>query len=79
MEDDLIHLLSKVQDANLKIGEDIGIISYNETPWKKFILNGITTISTDFVKMGQMTANLVLNNSTEKLQVPFSLTLRDSL
>lgn len=79
MEDDLIHLISKVQDANLKIGEDIGIISYNETPWKKFILNGITTISTDFVKMGQMAANLVLNNSSEKLQVPFSLTLRNSL
>ncbi len=79
MEDDLIYLLSKIQESKFIVGKDIGIISYNETPWKQFILNGITTISTDFVKMGQMAAELVIKNSTEKLQVPFTLTLRNSL
>lgn len=79
MEDDLIYLLNKIQDSKLVVGSDIGIISYNETPWKKFILNGITTISTDFNKMGQMAAEMVLNNSTEKLVVPFTLTIRASL
>ncbi len=29
----------------------LGVISYNETPLKKIILNGITTISTDFQMM----------------------------
>jgi hypothetical protein len=79
MEDDLIDLLSKIKESNLKVGSEIGIISYNETPWKQFILNGITTISTDFIKMGRMAAEMVLTNSTDKLQVPFTLTLRDSL
>lgn len=79
MEDDLIHLLSKVIESNLKVGSEIGIISYNETPWKQFILNGITTISTDFIEMGKMAAEMVLTNSSDKLQVPFTLTLRNSL
>jgi DNA-binding transcriptional regulator YhcF (GntR family) len=79
MEDDLVVLLDKIRGTQLKVGKDVGIISYNETPWKKFILNGITTISTDFKKMGELAADLVLNNSTDHLEVPFALILRKSL
>lgn len=79
MEDDLIVLLDKVQSGNLVVGKHIGIISYNETPWKRFILEGITTISTDFKKMGEMVAEMVLDNKNAKLEVPFRLTLRKSL
>ncbi len=79
MEDDLVVLLEKIQGTELKVGTDIGIISYNETPWKRFMLNGITTISSDFKRMGEMVADLVLNNSREYIEVPFALTLRNSL
>ena len=79
MEDDLVILLGKVKSSDLKVGENIGIISYNETPWKPFILNGITTISTDFKKMGQMAAEMVLSDENKQLAVPFKLTLRNSL
>ncbi len=79
MEDDLVTLLEKIQVSNLKVGEDIGIISYNETPYKKFILNGITTISTDFKAMGEYAAEIVATNQMKKREVPFSLTLRQSL
>lgn len=79
MEDDLIVLLDKIQSGNLVVGKDIGIMSYNETPWKRFILDGITTISTDFKKMGEIVAHMVLSNKNEKVEVPFRLTLRKSL
>ncbi len=79
MEDDLVVLLEKIKETELKVGTDIGIISYNETPWKRFMLNGITTISSDFKKMGEMVADLVLNKSKEHIEVPFALTLRNSL
>ena len=79
MEDDLVVLLEKIQGSQLKVGKDVGIISYNETPWKRFILNGITTISTDFNKMGEMVADMVLNKNIKHLEVPFKLTLRKSL
>jgi DNA-binding LacI/PurR family transcriptional regulator len=64
---------------DLKIGEQVGIISYNETPLKKVILNGITTISTDFHQMGVIAAELILSDSKEHIKVPFKLTLRQSL
>jgi DNA-binding transcriptional regulator YhcF (GntR family) len=79
MEDDLVILLEKIQASYLTVGKDIGIISYNETPWKRFILEGITTISTDFKKMGEMAAHMVLNNENKKLEMPFTLTLRSSI
>ncbi len=79
MEDDLLVLLSKIKTTHLTLGEDVGIISYNETPWKQFILNGITTISTDFKKMGEMAAQIILNKEIKQVEVPFTLTLRSSL
>lgn len=79
MEDDLVELIEKIIGSKLKIGADIGVISYNETPLKKIILNGITTISTNFRLMGEKTAEMVLTNSKEHLAIPFKVTYRNSL
>ena len=79
MEDDLVILIERIITLNLKVGKQVGVISYNETPLKKIILNGITTISTDFAKMGEMAAQLILENSREHVEVPFCLTVRKSL
>ena len=79
MENDLVILIERIIGLKLKIGQEVGLISYNDTPLKKIILNGITTISTDFRKMGAMAAEMILNNSKEHLEVPFYLTLRASL
>ena len=48
MEDDLVELIEKIISLDLKVGKDIGVISYNETPIKKIILDGITTIFNRF-------------------------------
>jgi DNA-binding transcriptional regulator YhcF (GntR family) len=79
MEDDLVILLEKILATRMKPGKHVGLISYNETPMKKFILNGITTISTDFKMMGEKTAELILEQSTQHIEIPFYLTLRASL
>ena len=79
MENDLVILIEKILAAGLKVGKDVGVISYNETSLKKIILKGITTISTDFQMMGEKTAELILNQSTEHVAIPFYLTLRNSL
>jgi DNA-binding transcriptional regulator YhcF (GntR family) len=79
MEGDLVTLIEKILETRLKIGEEVGVISYNETSLKKIILNGITTISTDFQMMGEKTAELILNKSVEHIEARFYLTLRNSL
>lgn len=79
MEEDLVKILDKIIALNLTVGEQVGVISYNETPLKKFIMNGLTTISTDFAMMGKTAAQLVLNSSKEQIENPFKLILRGSL
>ena len=79
MDDDLVTLIEKIIVSKLKIGKEIGVISYNETPLKKIILNGITTISTDFEAMGIEAANIVKKGIKTKTEVPFRLTPRASL
>jgi DNA-binding transcriptional regulator YhcF (GntR family) len=79
MESDLVKILDKIIALNLTVGEQVGLISYNETPLKKFIMNGLTTISTDFETMGKSAAELVLSSSKEHIENPFELILRGSL
>lgn len=78
-ETDLANLIKICHINKLKVGKDIGIISYNETPLKEVLLNGITVISTDHVKMGKTAAELILNNSKENIKNPFVLIKRKSL
>lgn len=79
MEDDLVTLLERIISLKLKIGKEVGVISYNETPLKKILLNGITTISTDFRNMGTVAANLVMENSKQHIEIPFYYIKRSSL
>ncbi|PZP49172.1 MAG: transcriptional regulator, partial [Pseudopedobacter saltans] len=79
MEDDLVKLVEKTIDSQLKVGKDIGIISYNEVAIKKIILNGITTFSTNFEMMGKDAANAILNHSSVKKAIPFKVNVRDSI
>jgi DNA-binding transcriptional regulator YhcF (GntR family) len=79
VEDDLVALIERLIFLKLKAGKDVGIISYNEVPIKKIILEGITTVSTDFAAMGSLAAKLILSKSKEHIEVPFNLILRNSL
>ncbi|WP_069659866.1 GntR family transcriptional regulator [Arcticibacter eurypsychrophilus] len=79
MESDLVALVERLISLDLKIGSQVGVISYNETPLKRIILDGITTISTDFQEMGSIAAKMILENSNKHVEVPFSLILRSSL
>ncbi len=79
MEDDLVILLERILEYKFKAGKDVGVISYNETPLKKVLLNGITTISTDFKYMGAVAASMILESTKRKTEVPFYYTRRASL
>ena len=79
MEDDLLILLERIRNESLQLGKEIGIISYNETPIKRLLFEGISTISTDFETLGRKAAELVLSNERAKWQNPFVFISRASL
>lgn len=75
----MVKILDKARDKNLEFGKDIGLISFNETPMKKYIDKGITVISTDFNLMGKKVADFVNNSQKASYCVPTQLILRKSL
>ncbi|MCG8410780.1 MAG: GntR family transcriptional regulator [Bacteroidales bacterium] len=75
----LVYLVKEINKNNLNLGKDVGLISYNDTPLKEIAANGITTISTDFEKMGESLAKLIENKQTKLIENPSSLIIRNSL
>ncbi|MXN92109.1 GntR family transcriptional regulator [Flavobacterium sp. Sd200] len=76
---DLVNVIEQAQAQHLKIGREVGIISYNDTPLKKVVEKGITTISTDFMAMGKILAEMILNQSREQVENKSRLIVRHSL
>ncbi|GAB2578679.1 GntR family transcriptional regulator [Spirosoma areae] len=79
MEEDLVELIKKIKATHYVVGQEVGILSYNDTPLKEFLLEGITVMSTDFSLMGRTAAQLILNGSVEHVENPFRLIVRKSL
>ncbi|WP_428654934.1 GntR family transcriptional regulator [Runella sp.] len=76
-ENDLAELIKKSRSAQLTLGKDIGVISFNETALKELL--DITVITTDFEKMGRTAATLLINNERIKVKNPFYMIRRGSL
>ncbi|OAV45798.1 GntR family transcriptional regulator [Lewinella sp. 4G2] len=79
MEADLVTLIKRVKDAGHRVGKDIGILSYNDSPLKEILLDGISTLSTDFAGMGRRAAEMILNKEVAHEENAFNLVLRNSL
>ncbi|MFD2202612.1 GntR family transcriptional regulator [Shivajiella indica] len=79
-ENDLVNLIKKARETNgLEIGKNFGILSYNETPLKEVLQNGITVISTDFSAMGKTAAEMILNKKGNLVKNKFKVIVRASL
>jgi DNA-binding transcriptional regulator YhcF (GntR family) len=75
-DDDLVNLVDITKARNLVLGTDLGIISFNETPLKRLL--GIAVVSTNFWKMGETAASMIINNKKGKIINPFSFIDRTS-
>ncbi|MBR2351923.1 MAG: GntR family transcriptional regulator [Alistipes sp.] len=65
---ELVDMIRLARTANLEVGKDIGIISYNESYISEIILNGLTTLSTDFTQMGAKAAQMILSHRLCKVK-----------
>jgi DNA-binding LacI/PurR family transcriptional regulator len=76
---DLVSVIETSKRQNLQLGVDYGIISYNDTPLKKVVENGITTISTNFEAMGKILAHMISKGERKQIENNCALILRNSL
>mgnify|MGYP000611941216 FL=1 len=78
-EYDLIKMINWTTKNKLKVGNDIGIISYDDTPLKEIIAEGISVISNDFKKMGERAAEMIINREKGRESNEFYFIDRGSL
>lgn len=78
-DEDLVYFIKEARRIGFMIGSAVGVISYNENPVKEILENGITTISTNHEKIGEIAANMILSKSKERIKVPFAFKKRNSL
>lgn len=76
---ELFDILRTTKEKGLKLGKEIGVISYNESPINEFILEGLTVLSTDFKKMGELAGEMVRTGIFSKIRNKFDLIIRSTL
>lgn len=78
LDSGLIALVDNANAKGMKVGSDYFIISYNDSPIDKVVLNGLTTISTDFNLMGREAARMVNEKSMWKTHIDFRMNKRNT-
>lgn len=78
-DSDLWELLKDCKEQNLILGEDVGILSHNDSSIKEIVLDGITTFSTDFNEMARKAAEFVKVRKPTQVIIPSILFRRGSL
>lgn len=78
-ESDLVSLIKNIRQSKLKLSEDVGVLSYNDTPLKEILSDGISVISTDFKAMGKLAAKSIIKNESILQKNKFRFIKRKSL
>ncbi len=78
-DNDLFDFIKLIKQKKWVPGADIGIISYNESPVKELLCDGISTISTNHDQIGHMAAEMILKHDFKRIKSPFEFIRRKSL
>ena len=78
-DNDLYDFIKIIKRNGWEPGKDIGVISYNESPVKELLCDGITTISTNHDQIGQIAAEMILKKDFKRIKSPFEFIRRKSL
>jgi len=78
-ERDLASIIKVIQLRRWKLSRDIGIVSIDDTPLKEVLLEGITTVTTDFALMGKTAAQLIKSGELRRICNPCFVLDRNSL
>ena len=77
-QEDVVKIVKKGKQNNLKPGKNYGLLAYNENPFFEVIENGISSIGIDWQQMGRVASEFVLKNKSVKKYLPTVIKQRDS-
>ena len=76
---EVVNLIKKSRVKKLTCGADFGLLAYNETPAYEVIDKGITALSIDWERMGNLAADFVISGERVRTYLPTEIRLRGSL
>lgn len=76
---DLAIFIKRVREKGIKMGKEIGMVSFNDNGFKEILENGITVITSDSEKIGETAASIVLNDTKQKIVFQSKVIVRNSL
>lgn len=76
-ESDMLELLTKIRASELRIGNDVGIITFDDNPYKELL--GLTTIKRNSAKIGAQAAKMILTKKMSSTESNFDLMVRESV
>ena len=75
---ELIWFLKEIERLGWKVGVDIGVVSYDETPMKELLHGGISVLTTDFQAMGSIAVSMIKGELSGRMANRFELISRGS-
>ncbi|MCY1720033.1 GntR family transcriptional regulator [Prolixibacteraceae bacterium Z1-6] len=78
-DNDLIRVLNVCKVRNWIPGKEVGVLSYNETPLKQVIRDGISVVSCNFEMMANEMASFIKEQKTIHKIIPIQFIERNSL
>lgn len=76
---ELVEMVKFCRNRKLRLGKDVGLISYNDSPLYEVIDKGISVISTDFAQMGKQAAGFITSKQKVREIIPTKLIVRGTL
>jgi DNA-binding transcriptional regulator YhcF (GntR family) len=77
--DDMVKVVKDADKVGFKLGNEIGLIAYNDDPVLEIIKSGISSISIDFGLMGEKAADFVKSKIVIQEYLPTKLIIRGSI
>ncbi len=77
-QSDVVNVIKQSRLKKMKMGDDFGLLAYNENPFYEIVENGISSIGIDWSEMGMVVSEYVMNDQFIKTYLPTILTNRNS-
>jgi DNA-binding LacI/PurR family transcriptional regulator len=78
-DQDLVQAIKYAENQNWEIGKDVGLIAFNDSPLKEVLNGGISVISIEAKKIGELVASVILENKKIEAEVELVFIVRKSL
>ena len=76
--EDVVEIIKQARQKKMSLGEDFGLLAYNENPFYEVIENGISSIGVNWKKMGEIAAHYVLTDEPVHTYLTTNITSRPS-